>query len=232
MRLTGLDPDARAFLQAPPVAVKPGHAYVFSCWAKTEGIQTGKPVLGIARYTADGKWDNWSYALTVPRSPEWRQYRQLFIMPATTHKAAFRVWIERCEGAVWFDDVSWREYTQGKPGWVDDMRSPSPWRGDHASVSLDRGGLSLRIADEPDPMALFHLGGMEREIRVDLAGYPFLAVEVARKSGLWALKIDGVGYVQFHTHASGQFPLRPARDRVSAVWSPAFRRSEAGGRAA
>jgi len=91
VRLTGAGPTARLFLQTPSVKVKPGQAYVFSCWAKTDQVLHGNAVLGIARYGEGGKWDNWSYTLILPRSSQWRHYEQIFTMPATTRAAAFRV---------------------------------------------------------------------------------------------------------------------------------------------
>lgn len=211
LKLTGLNPDARAFLQAESaIPVKPGQTYVFSCWAKTEAIATGKAVLGIARYTAEGKWDNWSYVLSVPGSTEWRHYEQVFTMPLTTHKAAFRVWIERCEGTAWFDDVSWREYDPPKPGWTMDMRDLAPWHTTNATLTPADGGALLRIGESRAPMALFHMGAMEHEIDLDLARNPFLTVTVERRKGLWAIK-TARGYLQYHTHTSGTFhyDLRP-----------------------
>ncbi|MBT3375014.1 MAG: hypothetical protein HN742_23805 [Lentisphaerae bacterium] len=211
VKLTGISRDARAFLQAEEaVAVKPGKTYVFSCWAKTDGIATGNAVLGIGRYTEEGKWDNWSYTLRVPESTDWHHYEQIFTMPLTTHRAAFRVWIERCEGTAWFDDVSWREYEPPKPGWAMDMRDLGPWQTTNATLTRSEGDVLLRIGKSRAPMALFHLGAMEREIEVDLAHDPFLAVTVERRSGLWGIK-TAMGYLQYHTHTSGTsyYDLRP-----------------------
>ena len=205
VKLTGLGPDARAFLQAPTIGVKPGQAYVFSCWAKSEGITAGKPVLGIARHTAKGKWDNWSYTLHVPRNQGWRHYNQLFTMPATTAKAAFRVWIERCNGTAWFDDVSLREYHPGKPGWTDDFKSLDLWRTHQARLTQFDGAAALKISEETDPMALFKQGFMERDVEIDLGKYPCLSVHVEHNSGLWALKVRPDAYLQLHTARSGRF---------------------------
>ena len=80
------------------------------------------------RWTADGKWDDWSYAFQAPVNRDWQLYRQVFAIPPTTRYAAFRVWIERFQGTAWFDEVRMSEYEPAEPGFVDDLTDAAAWR--------------------------------------------------------------------------------------------------------
>ena len=205
VKITGLGHDARVWLESPSMKVKPGQSYVFSCWAKSEGITSGKPVLGIARWNAEGKWDNWSYGLDVPRNRDWAHYRQVFTMLATTARAAFRVWVEFFQGVVWFDDVALEEYHAPKPGWIDRFEDLSAWRTSDVTVSRSEGGLVVRQGEPSDPLAILPRGCVEREVDVDVAKHPCLSIDVARKAGLWAIRLEGIGYAQHHTSKNGSF---------------------------
>jgi len=204
-KITGFSPDARVWLESPFLKVKPGQSYVFSCWAKSEGITSGKPVLGIARRDAKGKWDNWSYGLTVPRNRDWAHYRQVFTMPVTTARAALRVWVEFFQGTVWFDDVALEEYHAPDPGWADRFEELSAWRTSDATVTGADGGLVVRQGEPTDPLTILPRGRVERDVNVDAAKYPCLSVSADRRAGLWAIRLEGAGYVQHHTNKSGSF---------------------------
>ncbi|OGV63822.1 MAG: hypothetical protein A3K19_04920 [Lentisphaerae bacterium RIFOXYB12_FULL_65_16] len=205
VKLSSDNPATRAFLEGPRSPVKPGRAYLFECRAKSLGVQAGMPVLGISQYKADGTWDNWSYCLKIPRNADWALYRQLFTIPATTTAIALRVWIEQFQGAAWFDDVAVREYEPPTPGWTDAFADPAAWQTDGATLSrTDRGGV-LQSQRQRDDETLFPVGRMTREVEIDLAKYPCLALDIAAVKGLWALKVQPRGYAQYASRQTGQF---------------------------
>ena len=205
VRLTALEPDTRAFLEAPRMPVQPGGQYVFTCWAASEGLTGGMPVVGIARWTANGTWDNWSYCLRVPANRAGRLYRQVFHVPETSHFAAFRVWIENCDGTAWFDAVAMEPYAPEPPAWTDPLDDPAAWETGDAGLTRGDGGITLEQTPSSDPLALLPRGYAQRRIPATGRAARCLVVRVSRKRGLWALACPSSGYLQFHTSRSGRF---------------------------
>ena len=64
--------------------VVPGGSLLVSCRVRSADVASGMPVIGMARYRADGSWDDWSYCLRVPANRDWSEYREVFVVPETT----------------------------------------------------------------------------------------------------------------------------------------------------
>ena len=205
VRLTALEPDTRAFLEAPRMPVTPGGQYVVTCWARSTGLTGGMPVVGIGRSAADGTWDNWSYCLRVPANRDGKLYRQVFQVPETTHFAAFRVWIEFCDGTAWFDAVAMEPYTPPVPAWTESFDDLALWQTTDVEMIRADGVTTLKQTPPSDPLALLPRGHVQRRIPAAGEQARCLSVRVTCKRGLWALSCPESGYIQFHTNKSGQF---------------------------
>ncbi len=206
IRISGDSADDRAFAEGPRIPVIPGKAYLFSAWMKSAGVTGGFAVLGAARYRADGSWDNWSYVARLPANRDWREYRQVWTVPAGATAIALRAWAENLQGTVWFDDVSLTEYAAPTPTWEDDFRTPALWQAHDADAVPADGGLSVRCAVTTSPERWYPAGCVARTVTADLGKAPILSVAVSDVRGLWGLDLgEDTPYIQHGTERSGRF---------------------------
>jgi len=202
VRLTSEDSATRMFLEAPRVPVKPGGVYVFEARVKSEDVTAGFPTVGIARWKADGTWDDWSQPLRVPVNRDWQLYRQAFTMPQSTSQVAVRVWVERFRGTAWFDEVKVARYSAAEPLASIALDDPRSWEVTGGEPVAADGGLQLQSSMQRDERTLFPVARMRHALPAE-AGRSALRVEIGAVKGLWAVKVRDRGYVQEATESTG-----------------------------
>jgi hypothetical protein len=98
----------------PAIPFKPGATYRFAVWMRAE---EGPAAVSVEAYSWKKDTHNWLTAVSVPVTPEWREYDLLVRLPAvgeSAHKPTMETLCPRLTfrpgpGRVYVDDVSLRE---------------------------------------------------------------------------------------------------------------------------